>query len=47
MIDLVFVLGFCIVGILLVVVICGQEKEFSRLERKLHHLEEKIKQRQS
>lgn len=47
MIDLIFILGFCIIGILFVIVLYGQEREFSRLERKLHHLEEKIKQRQS
>lgn len=47
MTDLIFVLAFCLVGILFVVVLYGQEREFSRLERKLHHLEEKIKQRQS
>lgn len=47
MTDLIFVLAFCLVGILFVVVLYGQEREFSRLERKLHHLEEKIKQKQS
>ena len=47
MIDLIFILGFCIIGILFVIVLYGQEREFSRLERKLHYLEEKIKQRQS
>lgn len=38
MIDLVFVLGFCIVGILLVIVICGQERELEELRRDLDGL---------